>query len=117
MWNTATEAAIRGQVLAGVAAVSLAAPDGVIFQIPSKIVQWDRCLLEEKWGECAARGFNISEKELHTVWLGSETSGNAQFEVEHFTAWLKGNLSSSNQHPTPPAPAADSTASKRGVWC
>ena len=90
MWNTAAEPAVRGQLLAGVAAVSLIAPQSDP-RMPSSCVAWDRCLLEESLGQTAEIGFHVTEADLHHVWMGQHAGAPARFRTELFITWLREN--------------------------
>lgn len=115
MWNTAAEPALRGQLLAGVAGVSLAAPQEPWRPSPASSVRWDRGLLEERWGGRAARRFNVSERELHGVWLGGPAAGEAQFTADSFSAWLREHVVDQQGSPRPPAEADGARGG--GAWC
>ena len=90
MWNTAAEPAVRGQLLIGLAGVSLSGPQTDFFPAES-VVQWDRCLLEQNLGETAAGGFHVSEAALHRVWLGPNAGSQSRFTPERFLRWFQEN--------------------------
>jgi hypothetical protein len=122
MWKVAAEPAVRGQLLAGVAAVSLAPPLADGLPVPaSGAIQWDRGLLEQNWGEHASRGFGVTEEELHHLWLSKKTQSGARFTKEHILRWLRENAASNiSGDPavasgTPAVPGAGE--GNRGVWC
>ncbi len=123
MWKVAAEPAVRGQLLTGVAAVSLAPPlsDGVVSVPASITTQWDRGLVEQNWGENASKGFGVTEEDLHHLWMSNKKEGGARFTMEHILSWLRRNTSNvfggtaAAETGTSAAPGAGDNG--RGVWC
>jgi hypothetical protein len=127
MWKVAAEPAVRGQLLSGVAAVSLAPPLEDGSPVPASVTtQWDRGLLEQNWGEYSSKGFGVTEEDLHHLWMGNKTGGEAHFTQEHILSWLRDSASNipckAASSDTPAAsgvlPASSGAGENpRGVWC